>query len=340
MRKRKIIVLITMFLVCVLTACGNGLKTIRIGTGDAGGMYYDYSKRLSELLKNDFAFNLKVTMGSGANLRLLQKGFLDAAIVQSDTLQQAEEGTGIFAEATAWSDRAYSAVAGLYTESLQIVVRKDSGITCMEELKGKTVSLGEEESGVRWDAETLLNACGIKKSEVTRKYFSASEAAGALKEGTIDAFFYMAGAPTPLIGKLAEECEIRLLSLKEEEIRAFLALCNLGFRKCTIPADTYTGLSEEIQTIGVRAILVVANGMDESEVKKLTGKIFEHADELNRNLITGTDLAPETAAEDVPIPFHKGAAEYLKEKGIEVSAEESGKNGSVFGSQDEEEGTR
>ena len=340
MKMRKRIMLLALFLVFMLTACGKGSGTIRMGTGEAEGMYYEYSQNLSELLKEDFTIDLKTTAGSAANLRLLQKGFLDAAIVQSDTLEQAEQGTGIFAETDVWTDRSYSAVAGLYTETLQLVVRKDSDITCVEDLVGKTVSLGEEESGVRWNAETLLKLAGLEERDIVQKHMASPEAAQALKSGTIDAFFFMAGAPTPVIRQLAEEYEIRIISLKDEEIRAFLVWSKQGFRECTIPAGTYTGQTEEIRTVGVRAVLVVANDMSGSEVKKLTEELFEHADLLNRNLITDTALTPETAVEGVPIPFHKGAAEYLGENGVEVPVEKSGKGGFVFGGQDEEGGAR
>ncbi len=42
--------------------------------------------------------DVKATAGSAANLRLLQQGFLQLAIVQSDTLQDAANGQGDFAE--------------------------------------------------------------------------------------------------------------------------------------------------------------------------------------------------------------------------------------------------
>ena len=103
---------------------------------------------MSELLKPDPDLQIKTTAGSVANLRLMKKDFLDLSIVQSDILARDSQEDA--------ENVSYSAVAGLYTEALQIVVRQDSGIREVEDLKGRTVSLGEEESGVRKNAEERL----------------------------------------------------------------------------------------------------------------------------------------------------------------------------------------
>ncbi len=325
-RRKNCISAIVLCVALLLTACKGGSSGLRLGTGDEGGTYYTYSTHMSELLKPDPDLQIKTTAGSVANLRLMKKDFLDLSIVQSDILARDSQEDA--------ENVSYSAVAGLYTEALQIVVRQDSGIREVEDLKGRTVSLGEEESGVRKNAEEVLRMAGIKESDVEQRYLSFTDSAALFKEGKLDAFFVMAGVPTKAVENLAKDTKLRLISISEDAIR-FLKNLNPEYTECTIPAGCYEGQDEAVRTVGVRAVLVVSNSMGSSEVKKLTEKILSCSGELNREILTDDVLTPEVAAKNVPIPFHPGAAEYLKEQGVEVQVASVKTASGVFGGQDE-----
>ena len=339
MKKKNLLSILLICISLLLTACGNRIVEIRLGTGDTGGTYYAYSTRISELIKDGFTFQLKSTVGSEANLRLLQKGFIDAAIVQSDSLCRAEQKWNTASNDSSSEKRTYSAVAGLYTEMLQIIVREDSDINTPKDLKGKNVSLGAEESGVLKNALEVLNAIDLDENDVNPYYLSFSESAEALKQGTIDAFFCMAGAPTEIVKTLAETTGIRLLSLKDDQVR-YLLKHYPYYLECTLPAGTYAGQTQEVSTIGVRAVFVVSNKLDQSTVKDLTGKILDNSGTLNQNIVTDGSLSSLDASSEVMIPFHRGAAEYLKDHGVEVEADPSTSGGMVFGSQDSEGGAK
>ncbi len=332
---KKKIYLVFLCLAFLLASCGKGNSEIRLGTGDPAGTYHIYSTRLAETLKGGFSFRLRNTVGSEANLRLLQTGFLDAALVQSDALYRAEEkrknSTGDAEK------RTYSAVSGLYTEVLQIIVREDSGIKEPKHLKGKRISLGAEESGVHRDAVEVLDALDISEDDVIPCYLSFTDSAEALKQGTIDAFFCMAGTPTEVTAELAKTTGIRLLSLKGKPVDYLLKMYPY-YMECTIPENTYEGQTEEIKTVGVRAVLVVSNRLDQDTVYNLTGEIFDHSGKLNEIIATDGSLSSLDASAEVMIPFHRGAAEYLKDHGVTVEADPSSEGGMVFGSQDFEGG--
>ena len=112
----------------------------------------------------------------------------------------------------------YSAVGGLYTEACQIVVRADSDIRSVEDLQGKTVSVGEEESGTEKNAEQILAAYGLSERLVTEVNLDYTDAVEQLKKKEIDAMFCTAGAYTTVIGELAKQCEIRFIDLDEKGI--------------------------------------------------------------------------------------------------------------------------
>ena len=178
-------------LIVLLTGCGGEKSAgseIRFGTGGTGGMYYAYGTELAKEIQSDgkgVALDVKTTAGSAANLRLLREKFLDVAIVQSDTLSNAVDGTGVFAGVG--QGVGYAAVAGLYTEACQIVVPKNSPIMSVNDLVGKKVSIGEQESGVLQNAEQILMAHGLTFDMVEPSYLSFSDAVKAMESGQIDA---------------------------------------------------------------------------------------------------------------------------------------------------------
>lgn len=232
----------------MLCSCGEP-PGLRLGTGNPGGIYYAYGTVLREL--DDCGIDVKKTEGSRANMRLMNEGFLDLAIVQSDVLAEAVSGTGDFEGTPVTGVRA---VAGLYYEAFQIITRSDSGITELADLKGCKMSVGEEGSGVAKNAEYLLLSAGIPSSSVETVNMSYAESAQALENGEIDAFFVILGAPSTVVSELAESTDISIMQLDERTAAAMTGIYP-GYYSMTIPAGTYRGQDEEVNTVGVKAVL-------------------------------------------------------------------------------------
>ena len=233
----------------MLCSCGEP-PGLRLGTGNPGGIYYAYGTVLREL--DDCGIDVKKTEGSRANMRLMNEGFLDLAIVQSDVLAEAVSGTGDFEGTPVTGVRA---VAGLYYEAFQIITRSDSGITELADLKGCKMSVGEEGSGVAKNAEYLLLSAGIPSSSVETVNMSYAESAQALENGEIDAFFVILGAPSTVVSELAESTDISIMQLDERTAAAMTGIYP-GYYSMTIPAGTYRGQDEEVNTVGVKALFM------------------------------------------------------------------------------------
>ena len=325
---RKLKCTIIMILVLVmLSGCGKNTE-LRFGAGNREGMYYAYAEKLDQLSGDALSLRIRSTTGSAANLRLLAKGFLDIAIVQNDNLYESID------DASSNGSLSFSAVCSLYTEAVQIVVRSDSDIHTLEDLKNKIVSVGEEDSGTGQNAKELLLLHGMSFADMDVRYYSLTEAVSALRGGGIDAFFYTSGAPAQGLKNLAEDTSIRLLSLSDEDIQRMKNLYP-DYVECVIPAGTYRGLNENVQTLGVRAVLLAANDLDEDTVRKLTETIFLHADELREGMVPEGTYSASYAVESITIPFHPGAASFWKDKGAIVQTNESRKKTPVVGGQDE-----
>lgn len=102
-------------LVFAFSSCAKS-DELRLGSGNTGGLYYTYANMLREL--DGGGIDVKQTAGSQANMRLLSEGFVDLAIVQSDVLSEAVNGTGDFAG---------EPVAG--EEPLQVFMTKHSSLS-------------------------------------------------------------------------------------------------------------------------------------------------------------------------------------------------------------------
>lgn len=240
---------------CSFAGCaGKDENKLRIGTGGTWGSYYAYGTNLASAVEEqtDYKLDVRETAGSAANLRLLSEGYLDFALVQSDTMAAAIAGEGQFKNEGAL--KGFHSVTGLYQESVQIIVAADSDIKTVSDLKGKTVSLGEEDSGTVRNALDLLDIYGLNTSKIKAEYNSYENAALALQDGKIDAFFVTAGAPTTAVTTLAESQDIRVLSLSEEAAQRMIS-GNSAYSVSIIPAGTYKDQAEDIYTVAVTAVL-------------------------------------------------------------------------------------
>lgn len=315
--KRLLSLLLAAALLLSGCAMGGG-HTLRFGTAGIGGLYAQASAAIQRLAEADGAVDIeaKTTAGSAANIRLLSQDYLDAAIVQSDIAKDAYEGKNDFA--SSGPDHSFRAVAALYPEACHIVVRADSGIESMDDLLGKTVSIGEAESGTELNAKQILPACGLTGSMVKQVNLDYTTAAQKLTDGEIDALFCTIGLGTTVIDELAKQCDIRLLDVSESALSKLQA--TYGYAACTIPAGTYPGQETDVKTLGVKALLVVNSSVPHATAEALTALIFDFSKELQLSLPTDVDLTLESAVQDVGIPFHTGAAAYYASHGISVES--------------------
>jgi len=327
MKKRfGLVSVAAVFMMFILSSCSDKI-TLSFGTGNIGGNYYSYGNAYSQLLNADdenIMVNVRTTAGSAANLRLIQQGFLDIAVAQSDTLLEAYSGQGNFSDIPCIGVRA---VAGLYTEECQIIVSEDSDIKTVSDLYGKRVSVGEKESGVTKNAEQILQASGLTFDMIKPEYLSFSDSADALEKGSIDAFFCTAGAPTTAVSELSKDYDIRLISLDENTVNKIIDTYP-GYTKCVIPSSVYQGQSEDVVTVGVKAVLVAGSKVTSDTAYKLVNTLFDHKSEL-RYATCADELDIDFAVEGIAVPFHEGAAKWYESNGKSVDSVSDGKPGAV-----------
>ncbi len=318
--KKIIAVLLTVMMVTLMVACGGaGATKMTMGTGGTAGTYYGYGGVLGQYIKNNAGINVTVvsTDGSKANIQGIDAGNYQLGTVQSDVMAYAWEGTRSFEEEG--SVGSFRTVAGLYAEAVQLVTM-DENIKSVADLKGKAVSIGAPGSGVYFNAIDVLTAAGLTEKDINAQYQSFADSADALKDGKIDAAFIVAGPPTPAITELCTTNSAYLVPIDGAIAETLMASCPF-YTEHTIPAGTYAGQEEDVKTVTVKATLIVNADATEEDVYNLTAAIFENIEAITAENAKGAELSIENATAGMTVPFHKGAAKYFAEKGVEVAVD-------------------
>ena len=292
------------------------IKTITAGTGGTTGTYYAFTTAVGQILNTDeYTFNVISTGGSQANIEMIADGEAQFAIVQNDVMNYAYEGTNGFAEAI--TD--FSAVACVYSEVCQLVATKASGITSLADLKGKTVAVGDVGSGVYYNATQILEAAGLDiDKDIKKVTASFGDSATQLKDGSIDAAFITAGAPTTAITDLATTTEVVLVDLGDDIIASLIEKYPF-YEKFEATADStkYSFVTDTVNTVAIKATFVVSNKMSDDQVYQITKDLWEKQADIATAHAKGKEMVKDSAVAAVgKVPVHPGAEKYYKEIGV------------------------
>lgn len=304
------------------------VQFLRIGTGPTGGTYFPIGGLIANAISNppgsrpcDRGGSCGVpgliaaavsTSGSVSNVEALKADTLAMALVQADVGFWAWRADGVFQDQEPLED--LRAIGRLYPESIHLVARAGSGIDSVGDLKGKRVGLGEKKSGTLVEARLILNAHGLKSSDITPAYLRPGPSADQLAAGDLDAFFFVGGAPLQVVSELAERSSIRLVPIAGATAEKLVDIFPYLGRD-TIPAGTYSGQIRDVPTLSVGAVLMTTQAMDDELAYAITRALWHPVNlALYRSGHPGGErLVPDLAAENTGVPLHAGAQRYYDE---------------------------
>lgn len=312
MKRRFAIGLLVIALVATV-AVAQAAEKLVLATGGTAGTYYPFGGAMAKIWSSkikDMSVTAQTSGASAENVRLINKKEVELALVQSDTLDFAFNAKEAFKEPL----KGMSAIAVLYPEIIQVVVRADSPIRSFGDLKGKKVGVGAPGSGTEANFRQLMDIYGLKKEDVNPQYLSFAESAEAFKDKHIDGFIVTAGIPNAGIMDVSTQHAIRILDIAGPEAGKLVAKYPF-LAPAKVPAGTYKGQDKEVNTVAVNAVLIAGNHLKEDVVYNLTKALFENRAELASAHAKGKELEMSKAVKGVSIPFHPGAVKYYKEKG-------------------------
>ncbi|MEM7022112.1 MAG: TAXI family TRAP transporter solute-binding subunit [Pseudomonadota bacterium] len=302
----------------------------RIGTGGVAGTYYPIGGLIADIISNPPGARpcnrggscgvpglvgiAQSSNGSVANVDAIDSGQMESGFAQSDIAHWAYTGTGIY-DGEDQVDQ-LRAIANLYPESIHLVARKDAGITSVQDLAGKRVSLDEPGSGTLVDARIILDAYGLSEEDLDAEYIKPSVAVTMMRDSDLDAFLIVAGYPTSSVVELCSTIGCELVPIDGPEAETLIEE-HPYFAEDTIPAGTYAGVPAT-PTLSVGAQWVVGADVDEDLVYGITKALWhDNARKLlDDGHAKGGSITVETALDGVAIPLHPGAERYYREAGV------------------------
>ena len=333
MRSVRIVSLVTLLLAAVCSApranaptaspAGSGTaaasaapnfegKTLNIVTGGTGGVYIVLGAGLADVLskKMKIAASAQQTTASVDNMKFIGQGKADVAFTLADTAFDAMKGNAPFTEKV--DAQAIAVIYGNYTH---IVVKADSGINSIADLKGKRVSVGAAGSGTETIANRVLESYGLDANkDIQRERLAAADSANGVRDGKLDAFFFSGGLPVGAVSDLANSVNIKLLS-DTDAIKKMSDKYGPFYVPGKVPAGTYKGVPETTVS-SVQNLLVVNAKFDPAFVKAILQTMFDNKSDLEIIHSAAKEMTLQGASVGSPIPFHPGAIDFYKAKGV------------------------
>jgi TRAP transporter TAXI family solute receptor len=279
--------------------------TLVLAGGPEGGAYAEVAHVLGQrALKAGVHFDALTSEGSVGNIRLLSDGSAQFALVQSDIAAAAHAGRGRFGGAAQPELRA---VASLFPEAVQLVVRSGGPIASVADLKGKRVDLGPERSGTRANALAILAANGVAVDTLAATTGSnLTDAAALLAAGQIDALFATVHAPARTLQVVAARTPLAWIDLLPTD-----ALRASGLLPLKLPARTYAGQAEPVQTLAATGLLVTRADVPAAQVQTMLGLVFDAGAAQRQEGSAAAQINRSTARVGVDIPWSPAAEQFL-----------------------------
>lgn len=280
--------------------------------GPQAGQYARFTDALSGVLHDKGIELLPLTTAGGLdNLRMLRRGEAVLALSQSDVAQQAVSGTGLFAREGA--DIGLRALASLYPEPLHVLVRSNSEIYSIAELRDKRVSLGVAGSASRDTALATLAAHDLGVQDLAAApALDMQQALTAMRDGELDALFQVIGAPADQIRAASEALDLRLLPLDADAIKQVLEQ-RPGTFAYQLPIGTYPHQTAAVPTLAVSSLLLTDTQLTNREAEELVRLVFAlDAHWLQRGSVQGSQLSIGNAQRGIGVPLHEGAQKALR----------------------------
>jgi TRAP transporter TAXI family solute receptor len=293
-----------------------------IATGTTGGVYYPLGGALANYLSRGIpgmSATAEVTAGSVANFQLLGAGRIGLLFGQVDAAVDAVRGAGPFRGRVVPA----RAIAVLYTNRMQVVTTAATGIRSMADLRGKRISTGAPASATELFALRLIAAAGLdaQRDFRARERLSPAESTNAIRDGKLDAYFFVSGVPTSAITDLGATPGTQLVLVDHDQhLEPIVREHGPVYFPEVIPAGTYPGLTTPNRQLSVANILAVREDMPPALVTQIMQVLWSNREDWARVHAEARNFTLQqqktTAA---GIPWHPAAEAFWRAAGATLA---------------------
>ncbi|MBR7744731.1 TAXI family TRAP transporter solute-binding subunit [Phycicoccus sp. BSK3Z-2] len=287
-----------------LTGCADDRpRRLVVAAGDERGIYIAFARLLADRVTASTGIAVEVarTEGSVDNVERLRAGRADLGLALADTLGDPPPD-GV------------TAVARVYENYLQLVVRADGPVRRLEDLRGRTVSLGAAGSGAAVTGASLLRSAdlpvgdGAERVRVT--YAGLATALDQLRRRDVDAVLWSGGIPTPAVSAADEATPLRMLDLADH-VERLATSSGFPYAPRRVPPVGYApAQGDAARTVGVPNLLLARAGLADDLVAPVVDVLARRAAVLLPDYVRGLQyLTPATMIQTSPVPLHPGAVD-------------------------------
>ena len=313
MKKLMALALCAAMLLCAAGAMAADINFVTAGTAST---FYPISATVVGLWNESIEGMRATATPSGGgidNLNQAYDGDAQIGIANANLVYQAQEGLASF---EGYANDNLRIFAGLYLNPNQVIVTKDSGINTVEDLIGRKISVGAAGSTTVDEATVHLSLYGKTLDDLKAEYMGTSESADAISNKQLEGVWVMAGTPNAAVTQIMTTCDAKLLPIPAQTVDA-LKVEYPWYASIVIPAGTYAGQDEDVETSAVKLTLFITADVDEETVYQMTKVFWENWDYLTETHAALKKADPKEACNDVAgVAIHEGAARYYREIGI------------------------
>ncbi len=298
----KIIAIVIVWLAitagCLAWLLGSQTPRITIAAGPHGSESYRVAEAIAAVFRQaqpGTSVEVFETGGSTENVRLLEAGKVDVATMQADTRVHGR----------------VEAIASLYYDTYQLIVRTDSGIKSFHDLTGHRIAIAPRSSGQNQAFWSLARYYGIAENDTLALPMAEDAANFAMIMGQVDAVFRVRAPGNNMIRALVSRHPMQLIPIPHAQA---LALENPAIQSGVIAEGAYRGYpplpAKDTPTAVVPRLLVARHNLDPNLSYQLTKALFEHRSSLVAKTTLAGFIKPITDDSKLALPIHPGAALY------------------------------
>ena len=288
-------------------------QRLSLVTGAPGGGFLLYGEALAATLaiRSHLDFQVLSTQGTAENINRLHARDIDVALLVMGPTFDAWNGQA------SWKDkpqRMMRAVAPMYETPFHCMARASSGIVDLQGLAGKRVGVGPAKGTAEGFFVGLMEAL---KMTCTLVNGTPTQHAEQLAKGEIDVFWFGAGLPVPAFAHAIQlggmSANMRVFGFNATERSVFMQRFPY-FAPFTIPANTYAGQTQSVESVAVWNFVAVHAAMSDDLAYWITRSILQSTAELTKRYPAATSTRGEFLAANTFLPFHAGAQRYFREQ--------------------------
>lgn len=290
-------------------------RALNMGTAAPGGTYALYGPAWGQIAQEATGVQIsyRTTQGPNQNIILVNRKEVELGMVTMGVALQAWNGVGAWTQGNRFRD--IRALFPMYDTPFHGIALKRTGITKHADLAGKSVGVGPRGGTPGTYYPLLLQELGIAPSAV--RYGSASDLVGQIQDGLLDSFLFASGVPVPAFSEIEVQAEVNFLDFTQAEI-AKLTAKYPELAAGSLPTGTYRTQQQPLGIVGMYNFAIAHKSISDDLAYEITKSVLSQ----NARFKAAISAASETVAanwnKNTFLPFHPGAARYLREVGQQV----------------------